>query len=179
MPGILVILILLGPQVWAIAKGASAFRRMAFLSLSLALLTALQLGPPQQILFSRSAEGTGYHDTYYAVSHFHHFASLTVSAIALAALLAVTARWAAPLRRISTNLASLYAVCMVAKALQPPWFSRLVERPRRYEEYEGYMAQISEFDTYGTVIGALVFWALVALCLWPLLRRLNQWSKTG
>lgn len=179
VPGILVILILLGPQVWAIAKAASAFHRMVSLSLSLVLLTALQLGPAQQILISRSAEGTGYHDTYYAVSHFHHFASLTVSASALAVLLAVTARWAAPLPRASTHLASLYSVCMAAMTLRPLWFSRVVERPRRYEEYEAYMAKLIIFDTYSAILTALIFWGFVALCLWRLLRRLNQWSKTG
>lgn len=178
MPVGLILVSLLGPQIWAVATRKSAVFRMSLLSLGLAFLTAISWTPLRQVEVQDHDQTAGFQETYYIVPSFYHFGNLTLLACALTVLLAATARWAAPLPRATAWIASLFAVCMTFMASRPSWSRWLLERPKRYEEYEPYVAQLVRIDTYSAIISALIFWSLIVSCLIALLRRLNQWSKT-
>ncbi|WP_299872130.1 hypothetical protein [uncultured Sulfitobacter sp.] len=179
MPISLVVIALLGPQIWAIAARKSAVVRMSALSLSLVFLAALPVAVWRHIWMQDHDQIAGSQDTYYVVSLFHHFAGLALPACTLTVVLAATARWAAPLPRATAWIASVFAVCLTIMATRPSWDRWLVDHPKRYEDYEAYVAQRITIDTYSGLLSAVIFWSLIALCLIALLRRLNQWSKTG
>lgn len=179
MPIGLTLVSLLGPQIWAVATQKSAVFRMSLLSLSLAFLTAISLTNLTQVEVQKRDQIIGSHDTYNIVSSFYHFSSLTLPACALTILLAATARWAAPLPRATAWIASLFAVCITFVASRPSWSGWLLERPKLYEDYEAYVAQLIKTDTYSGITSAVIFCCLIAACLIKLLRRLNQWSKTN
>ncbi len=152
---------------------------MSALSLGLVFLAALSVAVLKPVRMQHHDQIAGSQDTYYVVSLFHHFAGLALPACALTEVLAATARWAAPLPRATAWITSVFAVCLIIMATRPSWGRWLVDHPKRYEDYEAYVAQRITIDTYSGLLSAVIFWSLIALCLIALLRRLNQWSKTG
>ncbi len=171
--GLALLIILLGPQIWAVLTRRGAAARTGLLCLSLLTIVAAILLLPTRIVLHTATVDRAYHDTYYVVSHGHYLTAFLLFLGGLLLLLALAER-RSTLPRIAPPLASLMALTVTLLVLHPVMVTRFFGMPRRYVEYDSFFVADFWLQSVPSYLFAACILLLGLMAIWTLVRSFRR-----